>query len=117
LNTLALILERENRTGESIGYYEEALKIARSVDYMPAIGHIANNLGLSYSYFGDYERAVECYKQSLDAWSRAEIAPGKANVLLNLGTLYLGANEFEEAERYFSEALALYQQFDDKLRI
>jgi len=69
-----------------------------------------SNIGLAYSYNGDYENAIA---NGLKAYELStKIKPGNnkvnAGLLFGIGTIYQKADMIEEANSYFSKSADMY---------
>ena len=62
LNTLALVRCRQDRVGEALVLWEQAMDQARRAGDDHLIRMIAHNLGLPHAAAGDFARAIECFR-------------------------------------------------------
>ena len=73
----------------------------------PETARIYNNIGLVYSFIGDYDRALECYAKaleirlSIDEDDNTEIAVNYNNV----GLVYYSLGDYDRALEHFMKAL------------
>ena len=73
----------------AIGYYEQALEIAREIGDRRGEGHALGNLGSAYQNLGDARRAIGYFEQALVKSPRDRRPPrGRDNALGNLGIAY-----------------------------
>lgn len=112
LNALAINANNLGDFPGSMEFANEALLIARQINRYDAIGHITSNIGLDFTYMGEYEQALEYFKESLDAWEKNLNSEGKANAYLNQGLVYKHFQDFGAARNAYNEALKLYQKVD-----
>ncbi|HYN19589.1 MAG TPA: CHAT domain-containing protein [Thermoanaerobaculia bacterium] len=76
-------------TGGAIAAQRQALALARRLGLPYEEGKTLNNLGLAFHSHGDLREALDNYQQALDVFVRiGEQGYWKANVLLNLATVY-----------------------------
>jgi len=94
-NNLGVALSEENRHGEAIPHYLEAIKLDRyySDPY--------SNLAVAYSVGGLHDRAIAALKQAI------RIFPHYPEAYNNLGTLMIKKKNFEAAEKILFTALKL----------
>ncbi len=86
-----LVLEKQGRLDEAINEYREALK------YQP-IPEAFNNLGYALARRNDFAGAYQAYQQGLRA------KPNAADMLANLGLLFLNANQTDSSEHYLTRS-------------
>src|SRR6185312_7250683 len=78
-------------------------------------GKAQNNLGLALHTQGNLREALSCYQQALDLFAQAgEQGFWKANVLLNLATIYGSLGEPEAALASTRQVLALQRALGDR---
>ncbi|MBU0764006.1 MAG: tetratricopeptide repeat protein, partial [Bacteroidetes bacterium] len=72
-----------------------------------------NSIGTIHFKWGNYLRAAEFYKQSLDYKRYAGNKQMIANSLINLGNVYFIQDSYKEALDYYNEAFALFRETGD----
>jgi non-specific serine/threonine protein kinase len=82
--------------------YEQAEETFRELGYERGLALILNNRGYVAVVLGDYERAEQLLRESLEVQSNPEQG---AYMLLNLGVALLGQSKVEEAAAAFLPAL------------
>lgn len=93
----------------------QALGLARRFGRLYEEGKALNNLGLALHTQGELREALGFYQQALDVFERAgEQGFWKANVLLNLATVYGSLGEPEEALASTRQILALQRALGDR---
>jgi Flp pilus assembly protein TadD/peroxiredoxin len=133
-NNLGLLAAREGRTGDAVGYFQEALKL--SPDHMIAL----NNLGSAYRQQKRWDDARKTYERALEVSSsdaeanyglgmvfaqnddtaRAfdslqkalKLRPVYPEALNNLGILYLRTQRRDRAVASFEECIRVAPAFD-----
>ncbi|MGB6385900.1 MAG: FG-GAP-like repeat-containing protein [Terriglobales bacterium] len=133
-NNLGLLAAREGRTGEAIGYFQEALKL--SPDHIIAL----DNLGSAYRQQKQWDDALKTFESALkvnsedaeanygmgmvfaqnDNTARAfdslqqalKLRPVYPEALNNLGVLYLRTQRRDEAVASFEECIRVAPAFD-----
>ncbi|MGA2139905.1 MAG: tetratricopeptide repeat protein [Verrucomicrobiia bacterium] len=96
---LGLALTQAGRVGESIGHYEQALRIS------PAYAKAHNNLGFALSQAGRVQDAIAHYEQAL------RINPDFAEAHCNLGMALGQVGKIEEAIPHYEQALRIKPDF------
>ena len=105
-NDLGLAYMSKNRLDIAVKHFKKAVKI--KPDYAPAI----NNLGTVYLAKKDWDSAIACFKEIID-----DILYATPHYpLTNLGWAYYNKQEYELAEKYYSDALNLAPDFIIALR-
>jgi tetratricopeptide (TPR) repeat protein/peroxiredoxin len=133
-NNLGLLAAREGRTGEAVGYFQEALKL--SPDHLIAL----DNLGSAYRQQKRWDDARKTYERALevssndaeahyglgmvfaqnddttrafDSLQRAlKLRPVYPEALNNLGILYLRTQRRDQAVASFEECIRVAPAFD-----
>lgn len=92
---LAFALREAGREAESIGHYEEAIRL--NPDYVDA----HNSLGLVLTHAGRYKDAIAHYQEAL------RIQPNQARVHNNYGNALRSSGKLDEAIGHYQEALRI----------
>jgi tetratricopeptide (TPR) repeat protein len=80
--------------------YEEAARYAgRAAELAPEDEVILSALGDTWAKAGEPYKAINAYKEALDQ------APGAVDIMLRLGTTYLGMERYEPAEAILRQAV------------
>jgi tetratricopeptide (TPR) repeat protein len=99
-NNFGLILERQGRYDEAIGY------LSRALEFNPE-ANIYNNLGNLMDMKGDFARAMEYYQVAL------RLKPGTATFHYNLANTLQRLNRLDEAIAHYREALRFKPDHSD----
>ncbi|MEW6348313.1 MAG: tetratricopeptide repeat protein [Thermodesulfobacteriota bacterium] len=94
--------------------YEHALKVFERLGDKTMIGACANNLGIAYVGWGQYEKAVSYYEKSLAMKRALRDRKGESSTLNNLGIVYKDWGQYEKAVSYYEKSLALAREFKDR---
>ena len=102
--------------------YDSALSILQWLEKFPPeeilplqFCYLYNNISLIHSTIGNYKIALDYLHKGLAITpDLAESNYIKAHILRNLGWTYREQGEFGTAEKYYQQALAYAQQWDDK---
>ncbi|MFC1589999.1 tetratricopeptide repeat protein [Candidatus Omnitrophota bacterium] len=87
--------------GGNLTFYQDALKQAEENPV------IHNNLGRTYYYMGDHEKAIALFRKA------AELNPSYANAFLNLGNVYNNLGRKEDAIGAYKKAIEADPGFAD----
>lgn len=111
-NTLMAIPGKEE---EGLAYLEKALNIARRVGNQRGIAIQNLTIGGYYDQLGQHRTARTYLREILKINETRKDARGKGMGLRALGESYLAeGTDLQQAERYFNEALAVFQEIGDR---
>ena len=72
------------------------------------------SLGNAYYALGQYEKAIEYYKLSLDLSKKINDRQGEANSLGNLGVVYQSLGQYKKAIDYHQQSLDIKKEISDR---
>ena len=78
---------------------------------------IYNESGVVFEYAGQYDKAVERYRASLEIDERLNDQIGISYALSNLAGVYTMQNKFSEAEAYLKQSLAVRKAIKDNFQL
>jgi len=85
LSSEAKLLEREGNYEEAIKRYEEAVKLK------PGHAEAHYNMGNSYFYKKEYDKAIECYERAVKCYKKTvKSKPNHARAYHDMGYAYIG---------------------------
>jgi CHAT domain-containing protein len=99
---------------KAIGYFEQALAIAREVGNRAAEGTALNNLGSSYWSLSQNEKAISYHEQALAIAREVGSRASEGMALNNLGEAYLRLSQYDKAVGYLEQALSILRQVGDR---
>ncbi|XP_070181286.1 TPR repeat-containing protein DDB_G0287407-like [Littorina saxatilis] len=114
MNNLGVMLMKKGDFDQAAQLCLKALKIYEA-EYFghlpPIIGVLTGNIAVCYRNLNRFEESELMYKKAVDIAERAlgRNHPNVAVALTNLGTLEVNRNMHEEADKYFSESLAIHK--------
>ncbi|MBP0008207.1 tetratricopeptide repeat protein [Roseofilum sp. Belize Diploria] len=82
--------------------------------YRSGIATSLMNLGGTYYYQGDYERALSFHQQSLEIQQQIGDRSGIATSLMNLGGTYYYQGDYERALSYTQQSLKIKREIGDR---
>jgi len=94
---------------QAVQNYEQALRIFERVGSKREIGVTANNLGLVYADWGQYDKAVDYYEKSLAIAREFKDRKVEGQTLMNLGEVKQYRGQLGEAEASFHQGLKIYE--------
>lgn len=116
----ALKLHKNPRTNDDLvaakKKYERALGIFETVGFHKGRAQCAYNLGIIYTRWGEYERAVEYYHMSLDIRRKLGDLSGEGRSFLSLGRVYSIKTDYRKALECYEKALHIFKKVRDLRR-
>ncbi|MFX0065932.1 MAG: tetratricopeptide repeat protein [Candidatus Hermodarchaeota archaeon] len=112
LNNIAQLLHRQERFDEALEHYEQAIFTYNQLDDPKGKITVLNNFGQLLLAQQRFKEALDCFEQVLDT-QKGNIKE-KAFTLLNIGKVFEGQNEVDEAIKYFKQALNIFELRDDR---
>jgi tetratricopeptide (TPR) repeat protein len=98
---IGLVYYYRGRYDQAVDYLQRAIQLKPG--YAPAI----NSLGNTYSSMGEWDKAIEAYERIIE-----DAFYGTPHFALsNMALAYYQKKEFDQAERYFLEALKMNPDF------
>ncbi|MBE9138016.1 tetratricopeptide repeat protein [Nodosilinea sp. LEGE 07088] len=121
LTGLGTISQSFGQYEQALGYYTEALAIARDIGDREGEGSTLNNIGFVYDILGQYEQALGYFTEALAIAREIGDSPeerlrqraGVGQILNNIGGVYVDLGQYEQALGYYTDALAIFQEVGD----
>ncbi|MEZ5558721.1 MAG: serine/threonine-protein kinase [Pseudomonadales bacterium] len=119
-NSYGHLLAARGETEKAIAAYEKMIDITRRSygDVHPSLAAGYNNLAVLYRNREEFDKALENYQLCIDMQDAAELDPAHPNrsfPIAGLGSVYLRLRQFDKAEAYLQQALALRRAaFDEE---
>jgi len=104
------LMDDKGDPAKSLYYLEEALKIQKLLAEPYNITNIYNNIGVTLMDHGDYDRAEDALKKSLDMANEFGFQRNTIATLNNLGGLYFKKGDWAESISYYEKAIKLSQE-------
>ncbi len=114
LDNLSRAIEHQGRLEEAMNVKLEALDLRRKETdstSMAGLPYTLNNLSVSYTYLGDFDKAAELAREALDAEIRAS-----GHKTANYGNLLRNYASVLDEQKKFSEADSVIRESMDLLR-
>jgi DNA-binding SARP family transcriptional activator len=110
LNSLGLVFQDLGENDDSLRYLHEGLERSRQCGLRSMELSVLNNIGSTLTRQGDYEAALDCFRQVADG---AEDLTRRAGALGNLGEVYRLMGNLREALQHTEHARQLLASADD----
>ncbi|MDI1325103.1 MAG: tetratricopeptide repeat protein [Algoriphagus sp.] len=110
-------LQNKGEFKSSIGYYNDALVIAKSLPDEKLVPGILNNIGLVYYNLGDYAEALNNFYEAIKGAEKVNNLNVKAAALNNVALIYFEQEKLEEAKAKYREMLAIYSDLGNQGRM
>jgi CHAT domain-containing protein/tetratricopeptide (TPR) repeat protein len=98
LNNLARVAMKQERYSEAVDRANLALRLSRSLGLQPLAATVLGNLGYSYSELGDYDNALEYFKEGAERSQRSGLRGYSAYWFTGVANSYLALREYALAE-------------------
>jgi class 3 adenylate cyclase len=94
----------------------EAITLSETLGDQKKLALSLKQMGISY-YSRDNKMALQYWEKSLEAFRAARDSAGVANLLSNIGAIYMNEGNDVKAAEYYMNALGIAEKINDKLRI
>jgi CHAT domain-containing protein/Flp pilus assembly protein TadD len=98
LNNLARVDMKQAHYAEAVDRANVALLLARSLELQPLTATVLGNLGYSYSELGDFDNALDYFKQGAEKSQRSGLQGYTAYWFTGVANSYLALHEYALAE-------------------
>src|SRR5262249_41941460 len=95
---------------DSIHHFERARALFHQVDNKPRIASCDLNIGESYRYKGDFNRARTLFEKAYESFKSLNDPSGEALALGNKGQMLLSMGRYEDAQADLNESYRLAYQ-------
>ena len=82
--------------------------------FKSSISNAFNNLGISYTDFGDYATSLKYYSKGIEIAKELNDKELEANFLNNLGNIYGDLGELEKSIDFYEQSFAIREEFGDE---
>ncbi|MCU0451714.1 MAG: tetratricopeptide repeat-containing sensor histidine kinase [Bernardetiaceae bacterium] len=108
VNRLVLLAYRHYQSypDSTLLYAQQALNLARKLDFRAGEGRAVNRLAVGHSVKGDFSQAVKLYLESLKIAEELGDLEGVARVLNNVGYIYRLLKQYDRSFEYTYRATA-----------
>ena len=118
LSSLSFALTHANRPQEALPHQQRALELVRRQGDRAAEVNELGALGITYAHMGLVAESLACHEQALALARQIGDRAGEAFQLGNLGSTHTDKlGEPERGAGYFTEALAIFQELEDRRNV
>ena len=87
-------------------YLEQARDLAEKINFQKGIALAYKNIGISYYGQGKKDLVLENWNKSLEVYKSINDSTGIANLMSNIGAVYMNKGDDVKAAEYYMNALA-----------
>ncbi|MCH8319004.1 MAG: tetratricopeptide repeat protein, partial [Bacteroidetes bacterium] len=98
----------------ALKYFQQALILARKINFQKGIAEALGNVGYIYDQQGDPEKALEYFLQSLKIDKERNNKQGIATSLNNIGVIYDAQGNPDKALENYLQSLKILKEINDK---
>jgi signal transduction histidine kinase len=113
LKELAQVAEKNGRYEESITLAFESLKIAQVLKDSLIMADNFNQIGGTYFYMGNVEKAEEYFQKAHDFYQKMDDRSGLANTLTNLGLIFFTQGEYDKSRENYRHSIQIKEELKD----
>ncbi|MGI9546825.1 MAG: adenylate/guanylate cyclase domain-containing protein [Flavobacteriaceae bacterium] len=117
LNRLSLAVLSNEDIESAIAYAREASDLAVDINYEAGQALAQKYIGLGHYYQGNYLAVMDHWTKSLESFEKVKDTSGMANILNNLGGVYLSQGGSDKALDYYLQSLYFAEKTKDTFRI
>lgn len=94
-----------------IKYGQEALQLAKKLNWANGIGMAYKNIGNNYSVNSDFKKALSSYEKSLESKADKKVL---SFTMLGIGVVYTYQSNYPKAQEYNFHALKMLEEINDQ---
>jgi len=98
----------------AIQYSRQAITLSEQIGFKKGIANSLQNIGIVYSYQGDYVKMLDYYLQSLKVYEELKYKKGIAGSFIGIGGVYWYQGDYENAIDYYLQSLKIYKELGYK---
>lgn len=102
---------------EAANFYVESLKYFTLLNDSSKMAAAYNNLGLVYSFQGDFDKSLDAYSQSLFIELNLNNQIGIAQCYQNMAIVFANGNQVERAIEFYSKAADIFEKEKDMVEV
>ena len=117
IDILLSLSSNSSNQEEALDFATEASQLAEKNALKGRQALALKNIAVAYYRQGNYVRALEFYKQSVELYRADNDPAGISNILNNIGAIYNAQGDDAKALEYFLDALRYGEEAENPLRI
>lgn len=98
----------------AVNHYENALKTLKEVGDNYYVSYTLNKLGRINNIFGKYQKAIDCYFESLQYIDMDEHLDDLAHVYIDIGNAFHNLGKYHTAIKYFHKSTSILASLEDQ---
>ncbi len=107
----------EGNLTKALSYYENSLKIQKTINDKQNQSASLNNIGYVYHLNGETEKALECYLECIEIQKEIKDNKGLAASYNNIGFVFRDWGQIEKAIEYYHRSLKLNEKAEDNIAV
>ena len=111
------MLYRKGEVREALKYFEDAYERCKQYNYKKEQGRSANDIGLAFQFFGNFQSAEQWLSQSLDIRKAIGDNAGIATSLNSIGLILGKQGDLSGALTQYRGSLKIHEEIGDKAGI
>jgi len=96
---------------KGLKYGQEALQLAKKLNWANGIGKAYKNIGNNYSVNSDFKKALSFYEKSLKSGADKKV---RSYTILSIGLVYTYQSNYSKAQEYNFQALKMLEEINDQ---
>ncbi|MCU0369185.1 MAG: tetratricopeptide repeat protein [Cyclobacteriaceae bacterium] len=93
---------------------EEAITIARKINYQSGEASGIRSIGIYYMNKGEYDKATELVYEALQLFEKIPDVKGVGNCYQTLGSIHRQRADFEKTKEFYGKAIEVYQKINNE---
>lgn len=114
LSNMANLLYYRQRYDSALSYHQEAVRVREQNNDSVNVAFSYNDMAVVYMQSNDLEAAKASYAKALALFERYDLKKYAGTTLINIGSLYMNTEQYQQAEQYFTEGMEIAKALEDK---
>jgi DNA-binding SARP family transcriptional activator len=114
INCLGINYQHIHQLDTALEYFLKAISLKDKLAYRHDLMKIYHNIGLTYTWMGDFNKAISAYEQSIYLSKQLRVLPFSIT-FNNLGKIYNLQGDFNKAYHYCLEGLEIANKINSKM--
>lgn len=114
LQMKALVYEVSGKMEEAATLYIQCIKLNKEIENWNGVASGYNNLGVLFYIRGNNDKALDYFQKSMKYEKQLGNLLGQGECLVNIGSIQLAKNQFNESKKTFLEAYNIFHELENK---